>query len=132
MYDTGPTLSRRGMDVFGVFLSLYGMLVMPWLAATDPSLVASGAAVPVGFVIAFITGTIAWIVGAITGATCVGGETRPVFDLGSGPSVLSSVTYTVVRCSRTVQRADDRDRPERERRTMDGPSPFGSLARLLA
>jgi len=42
-----------------VFLSLYGVLVAPWLADKAPSLVAASAQLPAGFVIAFVTGLLA-------------------------------------------------------------------------
>ena len=50
---------------FGVFLSLYAMLLLPWLADKAPSLVAAGAPLPAGLVIAFIAGLAAWLVGAV-------------------------------------------------------------------
>jgi hypothetical protein len=50
---------------FGVFLSLYGALVLPWLAENAPSLVAASAPLPAGFVVAFLVGLVAWLVGAL-------------------------------------------------------------------
>src|SRR5918999_639614 len=38
---------------FGVFLSLYGALVVPWLADQAPRLVAGSSPTPLGFVVAF-------------------------------------------------------------------------------
>jgi hypothetical protein len=50
---------------FGVFLSLYGALVLPWLADQTPRLVAASAPTPLGFVVAFALGLLAWLVGAV-------------------------------------------------------------------
>jgi hypothetical protein len=50
---------------FGVFLSFYGALVMPWLADKAPTLVAKSAAVPTAFVVAFSLGLLAWILGTV-------------------------------------------------------------------
>lgn len=48
---------------FGVFLSLYGLLILPWLAENAPALVAG--TLPRGFVIAFATALFAWCVGTV-------------------------------------------------------------------
>jgi hypothetical protein len=53
------------MDFFGVFLSLYSVLVAPWLADQTPSLVAAAAPIPAGIIIAFIVGLIAEVVGSV-------------------------------------------------------------------
>lgn len=50
---------------FGVFLSLYSVIVLPWLADNAPSLVAASAPLPAGFVVAFIAALVAWFVGTI-------------------------------------------------------------------
>jgi hypothetical protein len=50
---------------FGLFLSLYGALVLPWLADQAPRLVAASAPTPLGFVVAFALGLLAWLVGAV-------------------------------------------------------------------
>jgi hypothetical protein len=50
---------------FGVFLSLYGLLIQPWLARESPSLVAASAQLPGGLVGAFIGGLLAWFAGAL-------------------------------------------------------------------
>src|SRR5829696_2737573 len=50
---------------FGLFLSLYGALVLPWLAAQAPRLVAGSSPLPLGFVVAFALGLLAWLVGAV-------------------------------------------------------------------
>lgn len=50
---------------FGVFLSLYGALVEPWLADKAPSLLAASAPIPIGFIVAFVTGLLAWQAGSV-------------------------------------------------------------------
>jgi hypothetical protein len=50
---------------FGLFLSLYGALVLPWLAEEAPRLVAASAPTPLGFVVAFAVGLLAWLFGAV-------------------------------------------------------------------
>ncbi len=63
---------------FGLFLSLYGALVLPWLADQAPSLVAESAPTPLGFVVAFALGLLAWLVGAVLLAVpFVRGPARP-------------------------------------------------------
>ena len=63
---------------FGVFLSFYGALVMPWIADKAPTLVAKSAAVPTAFVVAFILGLLAWILGTVLFAIpLIRGHIRP-------------------------------------------------------
>jgi hypothetical protein len=63
---------------FGLFLSLYGALVLPWLADQAPRLVAADAPTPLGFVVAFAFGLLAWLLGAVLLAVpFVGGRVRP-------------------------------------------------------
>lgn len=50
---------------FGLFLSLYGALVVPWLADQAPRLVSGSTSTPLGVVVAFALGLIAWLVGAV-------------------------------------------------------------------
>jgi len=50
---------------FGLFLSLYGALVLPWLAEQAPSLVAGSSPAPLGFVVSFALGLLAWLFGAV-------------------------------------------------------------------
>lgn len=50
---------------FGLFLSLYGALVLPWLADQAPRLVAASAPTPFGFAVAFALGLLAWLLGAV-------------------------------------------------------------------
>ncbi len=61
----GVVLIAVAWMFFGMFLSLYGVLVLPWLADKAPSLVAASAPLPVAFVIAFIVGLAAWFVGTV-------------------------------------------------------------------
>ncbi len=53
------------MDVLGLFLSLYSVLVAPWLADKAPALVAASAPIPAGIIIAFIVGLVAEFVGSV-------------------------------------------------------------------
>jgi hypothetical protein len=61
----GVVLIAVAWMFFGVFLSLYSVLVLPWLADKAPSLVGGPAPLPAGFVIAFIAGLVAWFVGTV-------------------------------------------------------------------
>ena len=61
----GVVLIALAWMFFGVFLSLYSTLVAPWLADQAPSLVAASAPVPAGFIVAFIAGLVAELVGAV-------------------------------------------------------------------
>jgi hypothetical protein len=61
----GVALLATAWLVFGVFLSFYSVLVLPWLADQAPSLVAASAPLPGAFVIAFIVGLVAWLVGTV-------------------------------------------------------------------
>jgi hypothetical protein len=63
---------------FGFFLSLYGALVVPWLADQAARLVAGSSTTPSGFVVAFALGLLAWLVGAVLLAVpFVRGRVRP-------------------------------------------------------
>ena len=63
---------------FGLFLSLYGALVLPWLADQAPRLVAGSSPTPSGFVVAFALGLLAWLLGAVLLAVpFVRGPARP-------------------------------------------------------
>ena len=63
---------------FGLFLSLYGALVLPWLADQAPRLVAGSSPTPLGFLMAFALGLLAWLVGAVLLAVpFVRGQVRP-------------------------------------------------------
>lgn len=50
---------------FCLFLSLYGALVLPWLADEAPRLVASSSPTPLEFVVTFALGLLAWLLGAV-------------------------------------------------------------------
>jgi hypothetical protein len=74
----GVVLIALAWMFFGVFLSLYSALVLPWLADKAPSLVAASAPLPTGFIIAFIAGLVAWVLGSvILGIPFVRGRVRP-------------------------------------------------------
>ena len=63
---------------FGFFLSLYGALVLPWLADEAPRLAAGSSPLPLGFVVAFALGLLAWLLGAVLLAVpFVRGRLRP-------------------------------------------------------
>jgi len=61
----GFTLIEVSWMFFGLFLSLYGALVLPWLADQAPRLVAASAPTPLGFVLSFALGLLAWLLGAV-------------------------------------------------------------------
>jgi hypothetical protein len=74
----GVALIAAAWMFFGVFLSLYGALVDPWLADEFPSLVAASAPTPEGVVVSFAVGLLAWLVGtALLAAPFVGGRVQP-------------------------------------------------------
>lgn len=49
----------------GLFLSLYSVLVLPWLADRAPSLIGASAPLPEAFVIAFGFGLVSWLAGSV-------------------------------------------------------------------
>jgi hypothetical protein len=61
----GVVLIALAWLFFGVFLSLYSVLVAPWLAEKAPSLVSAAAPLPAGIIIAFIIGLVAEVVGSV-------------------------------------------------------------------
>ena len=65
MTDIGVTLLAAAWMFFGLFLSLYAVLVLPWLAAKAPSLVGASSPPPLAFVVAFFAGLLAWLLGAV-------------------------------------------------------------------
>ena len=74
----GLALIEVSWMFFGVFLSLYGALVLPWLADQAPRLVADSSPTLLGFVVAFALGLLAWLLGAVLLAVpFVGGRMRP-------------------------------------------------------
>lgn len=50
---------------FALFLTLYSLLILPWLAERAPSLVVAGAPPPRAFLVAFAVGLLAWIAGTV-------------------------------------------------------------------
>lgn len=48
-----------------LFLSLYSVLILPWLAERAPALIVASAPLPVAFVIAFAIGLAAWFAGSV-------------------------------------------------------------------
>jgi hypothetical protein len=60
---TGVVLLELGWMFHGLFLSLYSLLVAPWLAAQAPGLVAAGTPLPAGVVLAFLGALGAEVVG---------------------------------------------------------------------
>lgn len=61
----GFVLIEVSWSFFGLFLSLYGALLLPWLAGEAPRLVAGSSAAPTGVVVAFGLGLLAWLAGAV-------------------------------------------------------------------
>ena len=74
----GFALIEVSWTFFGLFLSLYGALVVPWLADQAPRLVAGSSPAPLGFVVAFALWMLAWLLGAVLFAVpFVRGRMRP-------------------------------------------------------
>lgn len=74
----GVVLLALAWLFFGWFLSLYALLVQPWLAEQAPALVAADAALPAGLLAAFVAALLAWLVGAVLLAVpFVRGHVRP-------------------------------------------------------
>lgn len=74
----GTTLLAMAWMFFGLFLSLYGLLVLPWLARKAPSLVAPSAPLPPALIAAFVAGMLTWLVGAMLLAIpFIRGRVRP-------------------------------------------------------
>ena len=61
----GVVLLALAWSFFGLFLSLYGMLLAPWLAEKAPALVAASAPLPAGFIVSFLVGLAAECVGTV-------------------------------------------------------------------
>jgi hypothetical protein len=61
----GVVLIALAWMFFGVFLSLYSVLVVPWLAEKAPSLASAAVPLPVGIIIAFIIGLLAEFAGSV-------------------------------------------------------------------
>jgi hypothetical protein len=60
----GFALIEMAWIFFGLFLSLYGALVLPWLAVQAPQLVDGSSPTPSGVVVAFALGLLTWLLGA--------------------------------------------------------------------
>jgi hypothetical protein len=75
---TGVALIAFAWMFFGVFLSLYSVLVEPWLAGQAPALIAASAPLPAAILIAFILALAAECAGAVLLAIpFVRGRARP-------------------------------------------------------
>ena len=61
----GIALIAVSWTFFGVFLSLYAALLMPWIAKEAPALLAVGAPLPAAFLVAFLVALVLWFAGAI-------------------------------------------------------------------
>lgn len=61
----GIVLLALAWMFFGLFLSLYSVLIAPWLADQAPALVAASAPLPAGFLITYITALIAELAGSV-------------------------------------------------------------------
>lgn len=74
----GVALIAVAWMLFGLFLSLYGALVSPWLAAKAPSPVAASAPLPTGILVAFAVGLVDWFAGGVLfGITFIRGRVGP-------------------------------------------------------
>jgi hypothetical protein len=74
----GVALLALAWMFFGIFLSLYGLLVAPWLAEEAPSLVAASAPPAAGILIAFIVGMTVELIGTVLLAVpFIRGRVRP-------------------------------------------------------
>lgn len=59
----GTALVSVAWMFFGLFLGLHSLLVLPWLADKAPALVAPSTPPPPAFMIGFVIGLLAWLVG---------------------------------------------------------------------
>jgi hypothetical protein len=74
----GVVLITFARVFLGVFLSLISLLVAPWLADKAPTLVATSAPLPTGFIVAFVAGVGAELVGTVLLAMpLIQGRVRP-------------------------------------------------------
>jgi hypothetical protein len=90
----GAVLIALGWLFFGVFLSLYSLLVVPWLADQAPALVATAAPLPTGIIVAFIVGLLAQLIGTVLLALpFIRGRVRPRWV---GYALLASALLVVV------------------------------------
>ena len=90
----GVVLIALAWMFFGVFLSLFSVLVAPWLANQAPSLVTASAPLPAGFIIAFIAGLVAELVGSVLLAILfIQGRVQPRWV---GYVLLASAVFAVI------------------------------------
>jgi hypothetical protein len=61
----GVVLTAAAWIFFGVFLSLYATLLLPWLAEEAPRLTAADASLPTAFTVATIVSLTSWLVGSV-------------------------------------------------------------------
>jgi hypothetical protein len=61
----GLVLIQLAWTFSGVFLSLFGALVAPWLAEQAPALVDATGPLPIGLIVAFVVAVIAELVGTV-------------------------------------------------------------------
>lgn len=73
----GLALIEGSWTFFGIFLSLYGALVLPWLATEAPGLVSGTSSLPTAFVVAFAAALLAWLLGAVVMAIPLLGGSGP-------------------------------------------------------
>jgi hypothetical protein len=72
----GIVLVAVAWTFFGIFLSLYAALLMPWLTEKAPALVA--APLPAGVIVAFLAGLLAWFIGTVLlGIPFIRGRLKP-------------------------------------------------------
>ena len=60
----GFALIEVSWAFFGVFLSLHGALIQPWMAKEAPELITGSSSTSLGIVVAFAVGIAAWFLGA--------------------------------------------------------------------
>lgn len=90
----GLALTAVGFLFSGFFLSLFGVLVQPWLAERAPSLIGPGATTPAAFLGAFIIALGAQVIGAVLFAMpFVRGRRRPRWV---GYVLIASALMTIV------------------------------------
>jgi hypothetical protein len=74
----GVVLIALAWMFFGGFLSLYSVLIAPWLAAEAPALVAPGAPLPAAFLVTFVAGLVAQLIGgALLALPFLRGDAHP-------------------------------------------------------
>ncbi len=62
----GVVLTSIAWIFVGVFLSLYALLIMPWLADRAPQLLDTSAPLPIAFIVAFLGALAAWCAGTFS------------------------------------------------------------------